>query len=262
MLTLVETLQPVYEQQPRHVNARLAWLRLRVSYLNQAGRTDEALRLQKQLAADYPRDYSAQQQYAQALAGGGDYPSAFAWLTRVLVKESKWLDYEEERLRNTYAELLEQQGRFTDLVAYLAAWVEQNPAGTAAYQQYLSALIKTDQIEKADALALRWLKDAQVPDKLSPPADARLEAAIYLMRGNIYRLYTNHVEERWLSPLAQAALYFARHEAHASSADLILSNDQFARTEEARALRKALAKILPDEAGKLPAEQVLRFVGW
>ena len=67
--------------------------------------------MQKQLAADYPRDYSMQQQYAQALAGAGDYPAAYAWLTRVLVKEAKWLGYEEESLRNTYTHLLQQQGR-------------------------------------------------------------------------------------------------------------------------------------------------------
>ena len=42
---------------------RKRWQRpVRVSYLAQAGRTDEVMRLQKQLATDYPRDYSAQQQ--------------------------------------------------------------------------------------------------------------------------------------------------------------------------------------------------------
>src|SRR5262249_58370573 len=124
--------------------------------------------LQKQRAADHPRDYPLQQQYAQALAGTGDYPAAYAWLTRVLVKEAKWLDHEEESLRSTDANLMQQQGRYAELVTYLAGWVKENPAGRSAYEQYLGTLIKADQIEKADALALRWLEEAQVPGELSP----------------------------------------------------------------------------------------------
>jgi Flp pilus assembly protein TadD len=262
MLALLDTLKPLYEKQPPHLHARKRWAQQRVSYLAQAGRSDEVLRLHKQLAIDYPHDYGLQQQYAQALAGAGEFPAAYAWLTRVLVKEAKWLDYEEERLRNTYAEFLHGQGRYKDLVAYLAEWVAQNPAGISAYQQYLSALIHADQIEKADALALRWLKEAEVPGILSPPAEARLEAAVYLMRGNVYRLYTNRVEERWLAPLAQAALFFALHEVRAHTADLILSNDQFSRSEEAGKVRKKLGAVLIADIDKLPAEQVRRLVGW
>src|SRR5262249_25518800 len=123
-------------------------------------------------------------------------------------------------------------------------------------------LIKSDQIEKADALALKWLKDAQVPGELAPAVDARLYAAIYLMLGNGYQLYINRVEERWLAPLAQAALYFARHEERASAAGQILSNYQFQRSEEARRLRKSLAAVLTAEVGKLSADQVGGFSDW
>ena len=226
------------------------------------GRTDDALRLQKQLAADYPRDYSLQQQYAQALAGVGDYPAAYGWLTRVLVKEAKWLDLEEESLRSAYTDLLQRQGRYADLVTYLAAWIEQNPSGRSAYEQYLSALIKSDQSDKAEALALRWLTDAQRPGELVPPAEARMNAALQFLLGSAYQLNTNRIEERWLTPLAQAALFFARHETHAAAADQILSHQQFARTAEARTLRKTLAKLLTNKIDQMPAEQVRRLVDW
>src|SRR5262249_47191964 len=95
LLALLDTLRPLYEKQLRRIQAGKRWRSLRVAALGEAGRTDEVLGLQKQLAADHPRDYSLQQQYAQALAGTGDYPAAYAWLTRVLVKEAKWLDHEE-----------------------------------------------------------------------------------------------------------------------------------------------------------------------
>src|SRR5262249_49415160 len=156
-------------RQPAHVQGRKRWLQLRVSYLGQAGQRDLALKLQKQVATDYPRDYSAQQQYARALADAGDYPAAYAWLTRVLVKEAKWLYWEEGYLRGVYTQLLEQEGRYADLVKYLAAWVKENHDGGSAYEQYLSALVKADQIEKADALMTQWLKEARVPGELAAP---------------------------------------------------------------------------------------------
>src|SRR5262249_30220640 len=156
-------------------------------------------------------------------------------------KEAKWLDHEEESLRSTYANLMQQQGRYAELVTYLAGWVKENPAGRSAYEQYLGTLIKADQIEKADALALRWLEEAQVPGELSPAAEGRLSAAVSFMLGHISHFYTNRVEERWLVPLGKAALFFARHETHASIADQILSSYQFQRREEALKVRKKLA---------------------
>src|SRR5262249_26461127 len=65
-----------------------------------------------------------------------------------------------------------------------------------------------------------------------------------------------------LTPLAQAALFFAKHETQYSTAEQILSNHQFSRAEEARKLRKTLAGILTNEIDKLPAEQVHRLAGW
>jgi tetratricopeptide (TPR) repeat protein len=262
MLALLDALEPLYKQQPAHVQARKRWLHLRTSHLGQSGQTDQALRLQKQLATDYPHDYTLQQEYAQALAAAGDYPAAYAWLDRVLVKESRWLPYEEESLRNAYTRLLEQQGRYADLVHYLAAWVKEDPDGHSAYEQYLSALIKSDQVEKADALATRWLMEAEVPGELPAPVEARLHAAVNLMLGRGHNLYTNRIEERWLAPLARAALFFGRHETQGSLAEQIMSAHHFASSDEGRRVRKTVAGILIADIDTLPADQVRRFVHW
>jgi predicted Zn-dependent protease len=262
MLALLDVLRPLYEKQPAHVHAARRWQQLRVAQLSQTGRTDEALKLQKQLATDYPRDYALQQNYAQALAAAGDHPAAYTWLSRVLTKVGRWRDDEADALRGVYAQLLEQEGRFADLVQYLAAWVEDNHAGSSAYERYLSALIRFDKSEKSDALALRWLKDGQVPGELTPPVEARLNAAINMMQGNAYQMYTNRIEDRWLIPLADAALYFVRHESHLASAGRILSHYQFLHSEEGRTVRKALAGMLAAESDKLSPARVERFVGW
>jgi predicted Zn-dependent protease len=260
MLALLDTLRPLYQRQPAPVRGAKRWLHYRVTYLNQTGRKEEALRTLRQLATDYPRDYGLQQEYAQALAAAGAYPDAYAWLTRALGKGSQWLDYEEESLRSLYAQLLRQEGRYPDLVNYLAAWVKQEPTRRSAYEQYLSALIKTDRVEQAEALAGQWLKEGQVPGELPASAEARLQAAVYLMLGNGYDLHTNQIEERWLAPLARAALFFARHETQASVAEQIMGRSTFYHTDEGRRLLAKVVAILAAEIDKLPAEQVQRFV--
>ncbi len=260
MLALIDVLRPLYEKQPAHVHAGKRWLELRIAYLEQAGRTDEALRLRKDVAMAYGHNQGVQQQYAQALANAGDHPAAYAWLTRVLGKDAKWREEEAEALHNLYAQLLEQEGRFPALVKYLAAWTGDNPARIAAYEQYLTALIKTDQTNKAEALALRWLKEAQVPGELAPPIEARLTAAVRFLQGNGYQFATGRIEERWLVPLAQAALFFIRHPTQAATAEEIVANGQFQGTDEGRSVREAFARYLADEIAKLPGEQVQRLL--
>ncbi len=262
VLALLDDLRPVYQRQPAVVQGPKRWLHLRATYLTRAGQKAEALRLLNRLATDYPRDYGLQNEYAQALAGAGDYPAAYAWLTRVLVKEARWLDYEEDTLRGTYALLLRQQGRYEDAVNYLAAWVKENPTRLPAYEQYLSALIKTDRVERADALAARWLKEALVPGELPAPASARLEAAVNLMLGHGFELYTNRIEDRWLPPLAQAALYFARHETQSAVAGNIITRHSFHHTDEGRRVRQALVGVLTADIDRLPVEQVARLIQW
>jgi Flp pilus assembly protein TadD len=262
MLSLLKVVEPLYQRQPAHVHGPKRWQTLRVSYLRQAGQLDLALGLQKQVAAGYPHDYYLQREYARALADAGDYPAAYAWLTRVLVKEARWHGWEEETLRSLYTQLLEQQGRYADLVEYLPTWVKENPEYRTAYEQYLSALIKSDQIEKANALASGWLKAGQVKGELPLAVGARLYAAVYLMLGNAHGLFTNRVEERWQAPLAQAVLFFARHQTEGSIAEQIMSHRQFPDTDEGRRVRKTIAGILTAEIGKLTAEQVQRFVRW
>jgi predicted Zn-dependent protease len=262
MLALLDALRSIYDRQPGPVQGQKRWQHLRAAYLSQAGRTDEALRLRKELAAKYPHDSGLQGEYVRALAESGDYSAAHAWLTKVLSKEARWLDHEEDSLRTTYAELLQQQGRYDELVRYLAGWVEQGPNGRSAYEQYLSALIRSDQVEKADAIVAQWLKEAQVPTELSPAVQSRLSAAINLMLGQGYGLYTNRIEERWLAPLAKAALFFARRESGQFATDQIMSHHAFRASDEGRQLRKTFAGILAAEIGKMPAKQMQRFANW
>ena len=127
MLALLDVLKPVFERQPNYLLGMKQWMQQRANYLQQTGRSDEWLALQKQLAEEYPHDANLQQQYAQNLANSSDFESAYAWITRVLNDDARWLPYEEESLRNCYSQLLERQGRYSELVDYLTGWLKRNP---------------------------------------------------------------------------------------------------------------------------------------
>jgi predicted Zn-dependent protease len=261
LLLLLERLRPVYEARPPQVLALMLWSERRVSYLQQAGRGDEALRVQKQMAVDYPQEMERQRQYAQALAGAGDWDAAYDWLKRALAPQADWLPDEDAALRDQYAALLYQQGRYTDLVDYLADWVKRQPAGQSPYLQYLSALIRDGQLDKANDLIGRWLKEGQVPGDLQPAVAARLQAAVSQAMGHGHNLSTDRMDDRWLTPLADLALFFARRPADLNVADMIMQSP-FTQSDDCRKVRKALQGILTADLDKLTPGQLQRFVDW
>ncbi len=261
-LELLDLVKPVYEQQPDYVKAMKNWMQQRANYLQQTGQSDEVLKLRQQLAEQYPHDYNVHQQYAQALSGAGEYDAAYAWLDGVITPEGRWRTYEEESLRNTYTNLLRQQGRFPRLVEYLSGWVDQNPENESAYSQYLSALVRTDQEKKANRLVAKWIKEGQRPASIEPAVASRLSAAVSLALGQGYNLHTNRIEERWFDPLAETALFFATHESHSHIADRIMSQWRFGQSDACREVRRKIVKVLTDQINTLPAGRIQSLVGW
>ena len=262
MLALLDSLKPIFERQPPYLAAMKQWLQQRIPQLQQTGQTEAALKLQRQSAEQYPHDYSLQQQYAQALANAGDYEGAYTWLTRAMDSGFEWQAYEMDSLRSTYTQLLQGQGRYQELADYLANALKQNPDGTTVYQQYLSALVHLDRVEQANELIAQWLRDGQVPGTLPPPVASRLYAAVQQALGQGYNLYADRIDERWLKPLADAALFFARHPIQASTADQIMSHWRFTQTDDCRRVRQAALEILQADLDKLKPEEVQRLVGW
>ena len=127
----------------------------------------------------------------------------------MLVPAAKWLPYEEEYLCTTYADLLRQEGRYDDLVEYLAAWVKRNPPSQGIYAQYLGALVWSDHLQQADELVAQWIRDAEQavqahgnqpsPKPLPADVDARLRAAVSQALGQGYNLNTNRIDPQWLN---------------------------------------------------------------
>jgi len=262
LLALLDALLPVYQRQPAYLRAMRRWTEHRINCMHNTGRPDEALQLQRQLAGAFPRDYGLQGQYAQALANAGEHEAASAWLDRALGGGIKWLPYEEQSLRDTHVRLMESEGRYAELLDRLAGWIKQDPESSSPYQQYLGALVRTNRLDEANKLVAQWLKEGQLSGKLPLPVAARLEAAVSLALGQGHNMYTNRIDERWLKPLAEAALFFARHEFQIYTAERIMGNGNFQQSDECRGVRKAIVGILTAEMGKLPTERIRYYVNW
>ena len=272
-MRLLDALRPVYERQPAHVLAMKRWNESRCNILERTGQNQEVLKLRKQLAADYPHDFGLQQQYARTLANAGDFPAAYAWLDSVLVPAAKWLPYEEESLGHDLSPTCcGKQGRYDDVVEYLGAWVKRNPPSQNIYAQYLSALVWSDHLKQADGLVAQWIRDAEQAaraldggpssDTLPAEVDARLRAAAVAgPRAGLQPVYQSH-RPPVVQPLGDAAICFARHPAAVYAADQIMGNYYFQQSDECRRVRKAALRMLLDEIGKLPVDQLQRLLNW
>ncbi len=261
-LRLVGAVEKIYRRQPAQLQALKIWRDRRATLIQQSGQADKALALFKGLAIDFPHDVGLQSQYVQTLANAGDYDSAYAWLTRALGPDANWEADDETTLRLLYAGFLQQENRYRDLVAYLADWIKRDPESDQPYGRYLTALIRSNQGAQAESLVAQWLREAQVTGELARPVANRLAAAVAFALGQGYDLYTWRVEERWQAPLAQAALFFARHDEHLSTAATILQDGRFQSTDAGRNARKTLAGILVKEIDTLSAAQIDNFVNW
>lgn len=285
LLALLDQLRPTYDRLPEYLQGEKLWQQQRLSYLQQTGQADEAFALLAELAKQHRYDYSLQTQYANHLAGRGEYEAAYKWLDALLVDaEAEWHTYESESLRSTYMQLLENEARIDALVRFLAEWVKLNPESQTPYQQYLSALQRDGQEEKVDELVRRWLaegRDAarkleqerkaaveagkskdQPHDTLPPAVSARLQAAVYYAAGMGPPYWTSRVEQKWIEPIAEAVRAIARLPELQHLANMVMQHGEFRSTDAAKKLRQEFLNVLLEEAATLPHELLNQIVTW
>ncbi len=262
-ITLLDVLKPVYQRQPKHLRAMKRWKELKLGLLNQTGQADAVIAIMRELAEAYPFDYTRHTAYAAQLTGRGEYPAAYAWLDRAIAnKAAKWNQGELNSLQITYTQFLRNQGRYGKLTEYLDKWVATNPDNLSPYQQYLTALVKTDQLDKVNELVAAWIVPARSPEKLDSATGSKLSAAVSLMLGRGYNLHTNRIEQRWFKPLADTALLLAEHPSHGHVSQQIMNQGQFRQSDECRAVRKKALAILLKRVDELTPAHVQRYVGW
>ncbi|MEX0938608.1 MAG: VIT domain-containing protein [Pirellulales bacterium] len=262
MLTLLDRLMPIYDRQSEYLKASKQWRERQVTHVQGAGRVEEALALWHSLAADYSRDAGLQRQYAERLVSLDDFEAAYAWLERAVAGNDKWNESELGTLRGYYADLLRSEGRYADLVEYLTDWAGGDPESQSVYEQLLSALVYNDQLDRAYELADDWLSPEQQAGEFESPVAARLNAAISFALGEGYNLRSRRIEERWLEPLREAAIRFARHDEQLSYAGRILDHYRFNQTDACREARAVLAERLLAEGESLSVAKLTSYVAW
>jgi predicted Zn-dependent protease len=261
MLALLDVVKPVYERQAAHREAMKGWRKQRINQLQRVGHNDEAVALMKLLSEQYPRDVSIQLQYSRGLANMGRPAEALAVLRAALARPG-WRPYNEEQLRNRYADLLTQQGRWEDLLAFTTEWMGRDLPSTGAYLRHLGALIRLDRVDQSDALIVRWLKEGQSDQPLPVAAAGRLQAAVLQALGQGHGIHMQWIEPRWLQPLAGVALRLAAHPSLAHVADRIMNDWRFRQTDAARSVRSGALEMLQAGVDKLSPRVLQRLVRW
>ena len=261
-LVLLNVLQPVFDSQPNSSPDKTHWREYQLKALKSTGRTAQSLALGRQLAIDNPHDARRQQLYARALVDARDYAAAKAWLDGVLVADAQWTASDEASLRNVIAEMYRKQEQYAELVAYLAGWVATNPAFGTAYPQYLSALIKNDQLEQAAQVMEQWHAEGLQPGRLSQPAALRLSAAVELAIGEGFDLRFNRLDPPWPALLAKAVLHFAQQDTLPQCVNQIMSDQGFQETAEYRRVQGEIVQLLSQRSATLPVGHLPHLVDW
>ncbi len=290
-LVLLEKLRPVYDKLSDYQQGEKQYLTQRANYLQQTGQADASFTIYAKLANQYRHDQSLQSQYLNLLSQRGEFETAYTRIDQLLADKSlELLPYEADQYRAQYVQFLENEGRVADMAKYLASWLTLNPTSSTPYQQYLTALLKTDQEDEFNKVIGRWLNEGRIAglnqakaieqavaaDKanegnqkktvklfpMPPEIVARLQAAVSQTLGSNWPWRANRIEERWLEPLADTARALAKTNDQLHLASQIITSGHFSHTDQARAIRREVAARLVAEVDTLSPAQIAMFVQW
>lgn len=262
-LELLKKLKPVYERRKTGLDPMLYYHQQVMYCLQRMGRRDEAFAKAREMAGNYPFNYSVQTSYASQLAGRGEVDAAVAHLTQAEKKNGPWREHEIQSFRSTCANILWNAYRLESFVDYIETWEREQPGkvGQHSLNQYLSALIMLDREAKAWELIKDWLTSTR-KEKLRTTDRNRLGAAIQHALGRGYNMYRYRYEVPGARLLAETARYFADHETEHRFAGQILQDHNFARTDECSSVKLELYTRLKSEVITMPAGKIQRFFGW
>ena len=264
LLEALNILKPVYERHPQELRVMPRWQSYLLSAYDSLGRTEESLAIRKQLAEESPWDVSLQTDYARRLAQASEVEAAVAWLQQQLKRPEhnspEHLGSAAESLRSALADLLQAQAKWNELLEFTAAWIALKPESSGAYQRHLAALIYKDQLENANTLAEKWLREGQREGKLTADEKARLDTAIYFAQGSAYNLSFHRPDPRWQGPLEAAGRVFLRRPEQLPTVQSIL-NYQLMETDAGDRLRGFSLTLLQTETATLTSEQINYMVG-
>ncbi len=258
-LQLLDTLRPVYRRQPEWRHALKSWTTRQSRLLSNAGQPDQALAALKRLIEEYAWDVALQIEYSNLLIRMGKRSEAQEFLDLRLTM--RWRHSELESIRYHYVQMLQQQGRYDEIVMLLEPWLVNNPPSHSLYGWYLTALLHGGDEDKAYATVRRWLDEGRIEEKLPESVEQRVRAAIVFALGGGPHHHLQRIDPRWLQPLADTAWFFALHSYNDDLADQV-SSWKISDSTEFRALHRKAWPALKDQISTLSSSQIVRLAGW
>ena len=262
MLVFQDAIRPVYQRHDKALGAMKTWMEARVYPLEAAGRSEEALALRKETARKYTWDYNAQYQFAWQLSSRGRHQDALMWLDKAITQMGPWGTWEVEYLHTQAIQILRQQGKMEQLLAYIEPLLASDPTTVSIYQQYLSVLVFMGRTEQFDKTMTRWFAEGKKDGKLTQAAAGRLQAAILHAMGQGYDMYTNVVLVQWADELVDAGRRLVLDSRYSYLVGTIMNNWTFSRLDSAKAMREELRKLVIEKADSVKGHQLSQVVGW
>jgi hypothetical protein len=269
-LEIVDLLQPVYARLPDHLQGARLGGSLRVYFLEQMGQDDEAIRLREELLRDYPADGDNVRQLADLHVGRGDDAAAERVLQAAIASEAaNWSASERDRLYARWCRLLQDRGRYAELIEVTQQWMASQPASAEPYERHIAALVLTGREAEADQLTDEWLDAGLAPPPLAEAVKHPLHAAIETaIGGNGYL----SIDEEFAQGTEREKLILARLmkllTVHLGRTDCpevesrLSHHWQLRRTEQFRRTAAEQFTRLKQEAATLPDGELVRLFDW
>jgi Tfp pilus assembly protein PilF len=262
-LAILERLKPVFARQPEHTRSLKSWSQWRAGMLSSAGRDDDYRTALREQADAWPDDAQAQVEYANRLAGEGDFAAAYAWLRQAIENpRANWPPSERDRLYQAYAYRLKEQGRYGDLVNWMNDWVKLEPTESDTYELLLAALVYTDRQDEADELNTRWLRESLADPPLSEAARARRDAAIETITGNNSYLRSGDTDPKWFNLLAEVLVNYVERDDANNVVWSIYQDSESRQSDQYQAAARKLHARLKEHAADLPPTPLANLVRW
>jgi predicted Zn-dependent protease len=263
-MLLLSALEPVIQAVLPADEARQYLLEGRADLLKEAGDRERLLSCLKELADEVTDRFWARSRLIDQLLEDRDTEAAVNYLKQWADSSAGKNDGVWDDVWEQWADVYRSQERYPELVEHLASWVAKDPVDWDVYGEYLAALVKTDQSERADQLARQWLADGCQPGWDAPSAEVRLESAIDYALGIGTEPNQETYDPQWNEPLAALVRFHLEQPQRASFLDEIMDPDRrgFAGSDAARQLRQELLQRLMEQAGSLPVRQVEKLAEW
>ena len=260
-IELRDRFTPLFAALPVNHGSRRDWVTLYYYALINAGRGVEAFDYLKAHVAEDPASFDLRILYLRLEFARGERDAAIADLRGQIAVKEKWTKFEIGQYYSALAEFQEQLSELPAKRDTLKAWLAFDPESEPAAEQLLSALVRTDAVDEAEALAKAWIVAAKVVSP-TPEQVAKARAGIRVVTGQDDKLRLEHIAPKWLPILTEAARVYFTQEPRFNLREAVTNNAHYLQTDEFRALASDLFDAVLNTARERSPQRLSADLAW